>query len=178
MLNRIFYFEKHHDTVFKSPKEYDQRSLVMLDNHDVPTLTSWLKGDDITLRYRLKMLKDDEEYNYLKSLRIEEQRSLLSHLIENGVWPIEKSEPQTVSFELLSAIIHWVASTESVFFVLQIEDLIMMDEPVNLPGTYLEHKNWSRKLTQDLEDIFSQSHIINLLKSVHDIRYADQGENK
>ena len=40
---------------------------------------------------------------------------------------------------------------------LQIEDLLGMTDPVNIPGTDREYPNWQRKLSADLEDMASRS---------------------
>ena len=38
--------------------------------------------------------------------------------------------------------------------MIQVEDLIGMGDPVNVPGTDTEHPNWQRKVTQDTAGIF------------------------
>jgi 4-alpha-glucanotransferase len=40
-----------------------------------------------------------------------------------------------------------------VLAAIQIEDLLGMTEPVNVPGTHHEYPNWQRKLSRDLEDL-------------------------
>jgi 4-alpha-glucanotransferase len=40
---------------------------------------------------------------------------------------------------------------------LQIEDLLGMVDPVNVPGTDREYPNWQRKLTMDVEDMATRS---------------------
>jgi len=54
--------------------------------------------------------------------------------------------------------------------MIQLEDLLMMNDPVNVPGTYLEYQNWSRKLDKNIEDIFSNEDIDRLLRRVSSTR--------
>jgi len=41
----------------------------------------------------------------------------------------------------------------TILAAVQIEDLIGMEDPVNVPGTDREYPNWQRKLTVDVEDL-------------------------
>ena len=50
--------------------------------------------------------------------------------------------------------------------VLQVEDLIGMVDPVNVPGTSNEHPNWQRKITAGIEDVFGDEAIAELLEDV------------
>ncbi|MEJ2161226.1 MAG: hypothetical protein P8X53_12225 [Chromatiales bacterium] len=48
----------------------------------------------------------------------------------------------------------------------QLEEWLGMDDPVNVPGTSDEHRNWQRKLELGHEDLFSDprvwDHAVNL----------------
>ena len=50
---------------------------------------------------------------------------------------------------------------------LQIEDLLGMIDPVNVPGTHREYPNWQRKLTMDVEDMATRADL--------DAAFADIG---
>jgi 4-alpha-glucanotransferase len=47
----------------------------------------------------------------------------------------------------------YLARSATALVALQIEDLLGMTEPVNVPGTDREYPNWQRKVTSDIEDI-------------------------
>lgn len=177
--NKLFYFEKCSDTEFKPPQHYDRHALAMLDNHDVPTLTSWWNGSDLTLRRELNMFKDDAEFDCQVGLRFQEKTNLFSAIRENSFLPASwatKSVDEKIDIELMSAIATYVSGVNSQFYILQLEDLLLMNDPVNVPGTFLEHKNWSRKLNRNLDDIFSDSQISKLLASVAEARKKLKGE--
>ena len=44
-----------------------------------------------------------------------------------------------------------------VLVALQIEDLLGMVDPVNVPGTDREYPNWQRKLSTDIEDMVGRT---------------------
>jgi 4-alpha-glucanotransferase len=50
--------------------------------------------------------------------------------------------------------------------LVQIEDLIGMIDPVNVPGTDTEHANWQRKVTATLSDIFSSTDTNDILSAM------------
>ena len=58
--------------------------------------------------------------------------------------------------------------------MLQIEDLIGMVDPVNVPGTYNEHANWQRKVAMDTRDIFDRADVRDMLDAMNRSR---RGEN-
>jgi 4-alpha-glucanotransferase len=58
--------------------------------------------------------------------------------------------------------------------MIQIEDLIGMLDPVNVPGTDKEHANWQRKVTEDTSAIFARPEVRDMLQAMQKAR---RGEN-
>jgi 4-alpha-glucanotransferase len=54
-----------------------------------------------------------------------------------------------------------------VLVALQIEDLLGMTDPVNVPGTSHEYPNWQRKLSADIEDLAARADIAAALDAIH-----------
>jgi 4-alpha-glucanotransferase len=52
----------------------------------------------------------------------------------------------------------------------QIEDLLGMVDPVNVPGTHLEYPNWQRKLWSDVEEMAERSDLTAQLLEVNRAR--------
>jgi 4-alpha-glucanotransferase len=52
----------------------------------------------------------------------------------------------------------------------QIEDLLGLVDPVNVPGTHHEYPNWQRKLNADIEEIAARSDLAALLAEIHRAR--------
>jgi 4-alpha-glucanotransferase len=171
--NKVFYFEKWSDTVFKKPEEYDDHALAMINNHDVPTLTSWWNETDLVLREQLSLLEPGVALEDVIDHRRREKENILEQLEARALMPeqwrnldIPKATSRPIDWPLLSAIMTFSAKSRSKIFVIQLEDLLMMDAPVNVPGTHLEHKNWSRKLDANLEDIFASNSILETIERI------------
>ncbi|WP_370979604.1 4-alpha-glucanotransferase [Agaribacterium sp. ZY112] len=171
--NKVFYFEKYSDTQFKHPRDYTRHALAMLNNHDVPTIVSWWNGSDLILRDSLNLLGDNNTLEAAQSLRQAERKHLLE-LLEGDAylpegWQLEDINRQADE-TLVDALLLFASQAASQFFMLQLEDLMMMDAPVNVPGTYLEHDNWSRKLLVDLEDVFATERLQKLFAEISEKR--------
>jgi 4-alpha-glucanotransferase len=52
----------------------------------------------------------------------------------------------------------------------QLEDLIGMTDPVNVPGTHVEHANWQRKLTASAADVLTRADVVESLQSLTQAR--------
>jgi 4-alpha-glucanotransferase len=53
---------------------------------------------------------------------------------------------------------------------LQIEDLLGLVDPVNVPGTHFEYPNWQRKLNADIEEIATRADLAAQLAEIHRAR--------
>jgi 4-alpha-glucanotransferase len=59
------------------------------------------------------------------------------------------------SRELMEKVHYYLAKTASKITVIQLEEVLQIEAPVNIPGTSEEYPNWRRKLTHSLESIFN-----------------------
>ena len=71
--------------------------------------------------------------------------------------------------ELAQALHVYLARSATALVALQIEDLLGMTEPVNVPGTDKEYRNWQRKVSVDLDDLPARA---DLAASLQEIRLA------
>ncbi len=168
--NKVFYFEKDYQERVKPPQEYAVDALAMVNNHDVPTLVSWWNGTDLVLRDKLNILEAGTDYAQVCAMRHRDKESLLSALFEAGCYPDSwhgRPADHAVDEDLIEAILLFVSKTASKLFVFQLEDLLLMDQPVNVPGTFKEHENWKRKITQPLDTIFKDKRILTILKKIN-----------
>jgi 4-alpha-glucanotransferase len=86
--------------------------------------------------------------------RSRDREALLRALDEQGLRPGSIEGPQApFTAELAEALHLYLARSASRLVAIQIEDLLGMVDPVNVPGTHFEYPNWQRKLSQDMEDI-------------------------
>jgi len=171
--NKVFYFEKEFDNKFKPPQHYDGHALAMINNHDTPTLVSWWNGTDLTLRDDLDLLEEGVEYSTICQQRKTDKEFLLALLYEQQLYPESwhgRSVDELADEPLIEAILVLASRTASKIFVLQLEDLLMMDAPVNVPGTFKQHKNWQRKIPSAISAIFSDARILGVLRQVNNQR--------
>ena len=167
--NKLFYFEKNQDNSYKLPRAYETHSLAMLTNHDVPTLASWWIGSDLQLRQSLNLLEEGADYEKVVVQRDREKVQLLEwleqlNLVQRDQFVDLVSKPLTQA--LASAILHGVSQCASQLFVVQLEDLELLEEPVNVPGTSYQYPNWQRKLAVPLEMLFAEDRVQALLHSI------------
>ncbi|WP_045860700.1 4-alpha-glucanotransferase [Teredinibacter purpureus] len=167
--NRVFYFEREHYTAFKSPEYYDEHALAMVNNHDVPTLKSWWDGTDLLLRDRLNIFEEGVNYALMVEQRSRDKKEVLDFLDRQHLLPRAWSHREVsrdADVNLIFSILKAVSRVRSKLFVIQLEDVLLMDEPVNVPGTYKEYPNWQRKICKSVEDIFDCERTILLLKEI------------
>ncbi|QIB65198.1 4-alpha-glucanotransferase [Kineobactrum salinum] len=171
--NRVLYFEQHHDRRFKAPAEHQDEVLLMVSNHDVPALADWWQGSDLQRRQQLGLVADEAALAGLLQERITDKRRLLEALAAEALLPASWSgaAPDRVfDMALCSAIHRFCARSRSRLLLLQLEDLQLMREPVNIPGTYREYPNWRRKQALDTDAIFAAPAVRQLLAAVNQER--------
>ncbi len=150
---KVLLFEKL-DGRFRRPEEYLRRALATVTTHDMPTLRSYWEGRDIELCRRLHLYPTLEIENDVVREREHDRGLLLAALQEQGLRPARPATPsEPFTADLAHALHLYLARSPTALVALQIEDLLGMTEPVNVPGTDREYPNWQRKLTVDIEDI-------------------------
>ena len=100
--------------------------------------------------------------------RARDRAALLDALDDVGLKPNDAVRGGTgpYSDELARAIQLYLARSAAALAVLQVEDLIGMTDPVNVPGTSDEHPNWQRKITTTIEEVFEDAAVAELLQDV------------
>lgn len=108
-------------------------------------------------------------------MRALELPAMLDALTEQGLWHWQHPEPlPPYSPALARAIQSYLGLSNANVVMIQIEDLIGMSDPVNVPGTDQEHANWQRKVTLDTAEIFARDDVRDILGAVNRAR---RGEN-
>jgi 4-alpha-glucanotransferase len=150
---KVLLFEKQHGR-FRRPHEFVRSALATVTTHDMPPVRSWWEGLDIDLRHDLGVYPSAEVESEMRRQRDTDRAALLAALAAEGLAPAQPRTPSEPFTPELAAVLHvYLARSATALVAVQIEDLLGMTEPVNVPGTDREYPNWQRKLTQDLEDI-------------------------
>ena len=150
---KVLLFEKMAGR-FRRPEEFVRRGLGTVTTHDMPTLRSYWEGRDIELRRNLNLYPSLEIQDEVTRERDHDRVALLAALAEQGLQPSSPAWPGgEFTAELANALHVYLARSPTTLVALQIEDLLGMIDPVNVPGTDSEYPNWQRKLTADVEDM-------------------------
>lgn len=155
--NEVVLFSRTEDH-FLAPEKYKSRALTCISNHDIPTLRAWWNCNDLDLRQELGIY-DSIRTEQEKAARHQDKLALLKTLQHIGEAPygINPSDLNSMSYnrELMEKIHYYLGKTASKIIVIQLEDVLELDTPVNVPGTSSEYRNWSRKLTRNINEIFA-----------------------
>lgn len=150
--NALFYFATDVSDCFLPAQAQRDDALLMVANHDVPPLRAWWQGLDIDQRLQYGLV-DEHSAKSQRHSRAAQKKQLIALLHDHDVWP-DLAVPQACDEALCLAIYRFCAKGASPWVILQLDDLVGADTPVNIPGTFLEYDNWSRKLPGlDLADI-------------------------
>lgn len=166
---RVFFFEQSEDGGFYSPSHYPVQSMATLTTHDMPTLSGFWHCDDLVLGKELGLYPDADVLSSLYETRHHDKQRILDSL--HGHHIISDEISRDVNFVGMGKTLNYamqqhMASGSSALLSLQLEDWLEMEKPVNVPGTFMEYPNWRRKLSQNLEDIFSCQDIIELAQNL------------
>jgi 4-alpha-glucanotransferase len=172
---KVLMFEQDATGRFKRPHEYVRGSLATVTTHDLPTLRGWWEAHDLELRDRLDLYPDAEFKARAHSVRASERVRLMEALVETGLWHWHEGQPLPEYSAALSRAVHaFLGLSNANMALIQIEDLIGMTDPVNVPGTFSEHPNWQRKVALNTAEIFARSDVREILDGM---KRARRGEN-
>ncbi|MEQ1579360.1 MAG: 4-alpha-glucanotransferase [Steroidobacteraceae bacterium] len=161
---KVLLFEKAQDGTFKSPAAYERCALAAVTTHDLPPFRGWWESVDIEIADRLDLYPDAAARARVVESREADRRHLMSALVGAGLWYWQPHEALPVySHALMRATHLYLALSNAELAVVQLEDLAGMIDPVNVPGTYLEHPNWQRKMSKPAASIFGGEEIREML---------------
>jgi 4-alpha-glucanotransferase len=152
---KVVMFEQK-DGEFVAPADYVRQALATVTTHDLPTLHGWWSGHDIELWQRLGFHADAAVTQKLREERAAARARLLRALRREGLWPEDQGMVPEYSAALSQAVHAFLGRCNSALVTVQLEDMIGMLEPVNVPGTSSEYPNWTRRMTASARDIFAR----------------------
>lgn len=138
-------------------------TVASLNTHDTATFMSFWGGADIDDRAALGLL-NDEQAQQERDYRSAQRAALTAFLRSNG-WLGDDDAPHAILKAWLS---HLASRTD--FLLANLEDLWLESAPQNVPGTWDERPNWRRKARFSLEQIRTLPEVLDLLKTIGDIR--------
>ena len=172
---KVLYFENDHEKTFRAPQAYPEQSMAVATTHDLPTLRGYWESGDLTLGKTLGLYPDEEVLRGLYQDRELSKQGLLDALHKHGCLPKRaghKASLMAMTATLNRGLQRYIADSNSALLGLQPEDWIDMAEPVNIPGTSYQYKNWRRKLSTTLEAMFADDGVNRLIKDLDKRRKA------
>jgi 4-alpha-glucanotransferase len=168
---KVLLFEKESDGSFRAPDRYARRSIAAASTHDLPTLRGYWEGGDLALRDRLQLYPDEVTRQRVHAERALDRERLQAALAAAGLdgQPADDGRSRFGATPV-SAVHCFLAGSAAALVALQLEDLLGMTDPVNVPGTMDEYPNWRRKLTATTAEIFADKEVLALLARVREIR--------
>ena len=154
---RVTFFEQAEGGSYIPPDQYPAIAVAVAGSHDLPTLHSWLSGSDIDLRHSLGLYPSNGETELQQKYRADQKSEFLKAL----------QLPEPVQGRAFADAVHdFLARTNSLLAVTQLDDLLDEVDPVNVPGTSTEHPNWRRKYAVELEELHGHGSVRQGLASL------------
>jgi 4-alpha-glucanotransferase len=102
-----------------------------------------------------------------------DRHALIRALCHAGLWQWSEQEPLPDFSPALARAIHvYLGQTQAALTLVQLEDLLGITDPVNVPGTHTEHANWQRKITLNTREIFQDADVREHLLALNRARGA------
>ena len=156
MSYRVFMLEQKAGSYQHRDQTYPALSLATVTTHDMPTLVGYWHEHDLALRHKLDLFPSAEIAANLEQLRKDEKHLLCQQLqLEHG------NVQQLVTNSHL-----YLAATPARLMAYQLEDLMLVATPVNIPGTSTEYPNWRRKLPLEFEQALQHSDVRQLITAM------------
>lgn len=155
----LMYFERADDGGFRPPRQWARNALASISTHDLPTLAGFWSGRDIELRQQLSLYPDPQHAEHYRRKRQHDKARLAALLRDTGECATEDAVPSAAVHRLLGR-------TASRLAMVQIEDMLELTDPVNVPGTVVEHPNWRRKLPLRLDQVFAGAKAQAVLQAI------------
>ena len=131
--------------------------MATVTTHDLPTLTGFWQGHDLTLKRTLNLYPEAHLAEADTAARELDRRFLLEDLKHRG-WLPDGADSKPVAGDscplaLRDAVLEYLARSEAALMEVRLEEVFGAPEQQNLPGTHTEHPNWRIKLPLTLDQM-------------------------
>jgi len=140
-------------------------SVASLNTHDMPTWTAYAAGQDADLRRDLDLI-DEDEVRRTHAERAELLIGIAEQLRRAG---FDVKDPRNAE-AMLTVLLEYLAASDAMLLLVNMEDLWSEIRPQNVPGTGAERPNWQRRAALSLEQICRDEKIRRILRLVDEKR--------
>ena len=157
---RVFMLEQKAGSYDHAAQTYPELALATVTTHDMPTLVGYWQQHDLELRHELDLFPNAQVADSLYQLRTDEKQLMSQRLqLQDGDYK-----------QLIRASHLFTAQQPARLFAFQLEDLLLMATPVNIPGTSNEYPNWRRRLTENIDVILQRPDVLELIADIRSAR--------
>ncbi|MEJ2000382.1 MAG: 4-alpha-glucanotransferase [Maritimibacter sp.] len=167
---RILYFEQDWG-MFTRPSTYPDKALACISTHDLPTLTGWWQGNDITARLDYGLISPEKAADD-RARRHNERYALINALVDAGKLAPGECDGGTAELPegLLAAAYAFIGETPSRLVAVRLADLIGPEDQTNVPGTMDEHPNWQRRAPVAVDKIATTKAFQDVTRTMRQVR--------
>lgn len=146
-----------------------EKSLACLNTHDMPPFAGFWRGRDLEWMRQLQLI-DDERIDELER----DREALKSNWMK--YFKSVSTEKDISEREAYRIIVEKVAASPAQLLLLNIEDLWQETESQNMPGTWKEYPNWTRKFRHAIEEWGDLPFLTQTIQRVNEIRHSTEKE--
>jgi 4-alpha-glucanotransferase len=157
---RVLFFERD-EQGFLAADRYPELALAVVSSHDLPTLRAWWQGSDLDLKEKLGLFPTPEDQRNARQQRVRDKAQLQQALRREGL-----ADGALDADSLFAAAHAFLARTACALSTVQIDDITDETDPVNVPTTSDEHRNWRRRLSLTLEQIAKSPRLSQVSKAL------------
>jgi 4-alpha-glucanotransferase len=144
---RVLFFERD-EHGFMPPDRYPELALAVVSSHDLPTLGAWWDAGDLALKDQLRLFPTPQDRRTAREERQRDKAELHLALRREGL-----AGEALETDDLFGAAHAFLGRTPCALATVQLDDITGETDPVNVPTTTDEHRNWRRRLSLTLEQI-------------------------
>lgn len=134
---RVMMFERDSNGGFLGIDHYGEKSLVTFNTHDLASFAGWRDASDLTLKLSLGIDPGESA----------EARHHARRMLADAL------QGETIERDDYFGVLRFLAKTRSRLLAVALDDLLVVNEQINLPGTIDQHPNWRRRLPLTLDEI-------------------------
>jgi 4-alpha-glucanotransferase len=139
----LWFAREPDDAPLLDPRRWRGACLATVGTHDVPPVSGFVTGDQVSVRARLGLLKDPEGERRSAALALSRWRAAL---VAEGLLPADPADPgrraEPTADEFTVALYGFLALTPALLIGVSLADAVGDRRTQNIPGTSREYPNW------------------------------------
>ena len=165
---RLLYFERDPSGAIAKPEDYPAEAAVAISTHDLPPLSAFWSGTDLELRDELGLWSSAER----RAADVAERPRLRASFTEAFRAADVSGADQGDARAPVIAAHAFLARTPCRMLIVNPDDVLDERRQANVPGTVDEHPNWQHRLGLEIEDLFADRRLLEVVSLFGPRSYA------